>query len=266
MVIKHLLDERLFSEMQYTLQTETNGSATDFSLYELLQKIDSSWYIDYMENLSEKDRKYLLSLLPQQIQEKLSYLLSSPFTGYVFEKKMTIALTNQLFKNIFGHPPLPLSYLCNNPLFFLLDIDLQPFIFLLGLCDFIPIWKKILRGSFLQKINIALSMEEKIFCQTMFSSPLLKTYLPIHNKTMNIYIDPQTLRKAITKQGAIVLKIVLIGLQRDFTWYIKHFMPKNDMPTTEEFEHYKPFYDYQKKFLEKILKIYEIYNQQKKHS
>lgn len=192
------------------VQTEKSHAnpLIDLSLKELLEKIDESWYKEKLETFRENDRSFYRSLFEN-----------------AFPKPLELYFLNLFFQEFFpSGPPLPLSYLPDHSLSFLLQANKDQLIklcFYLGLYDISVELKTVLKGSILKKLEESLLPDEIQFCRNLRNVFSLG---PIGLNQWNE--EPALLRNVIFERGLYRLSLGLCDASRDFIWYVEHTFPK----------------------------------------
>ncbi len=200
----------------------------DLSLKELFGKIDDSWYLDVFSKFSTADLAFYLSLFPQKKGRILSDKLSLELPLYSFSHDFEIYSLNLLFNQIFqSAPPLPLSYLPDFPLSFLMEGNsekLHKLCFYLGLFDVTSELKSVINGAILKQIEKSLFTDEVTFCREISEFRHILSLGLIGLATWNE--DSDLLRKVIFERGLYRLSIALSEATDDFIWYIHHMLNK----------------------------------------
>ncbi len=196
------------------LQSRLQSAIKDFSLEELIARIDPSWFEEALQGFSARE----------------SALLKKP---PLFQKFFQA----QLLHTTFGDLPLPPSYLpAEDPLTVLLEAngkELEALGQLLGLYDLIWEVKKVIRASQFQQIESALTERELLFLsdirQDRNNTPLFEMGLAQWNG------DHAELRVVLRSRGFFRLAKALSFSSSDLTWYILHALPKEMALEIESF-------------------------------
>ena len=191
-------------------ECKRNSPLKDFSLKELFHHIHSSWYTPYLDTLSPKDRSLFTSALETDSHYRLS-------------KSLSLFLLNHLFNKTFSHPPLPPSFIGEDPLSLLARAPLEKLkklVRLLSLYDLLPELKKVLKGTLLQKIEGILSQEECAYLQQIQKerNPPLFGPIGLHNWDGDI----EKLEEVLLERGMNRLAKGLTHSSPDLLWYVKH--------------------------------------------
>jgi hypothetical protein len=209
----------------------------DISFKELLDKIDESWYLEVLSKYSKPDLVFYLSLFPEKKRVSLAEKLSCDLPFYSFSKELEIYHLNILFGELFsGTLPLPLSYLPDSPISFLLNSTpekLNKLSFYLGLFDVSIELKSVINGSILKNIEKALFPDEINFCRNLSEFRQVFSLGQMGLSSWNE--DSDSLREVIFNRGLYRLSIGIRDENSDFIWYIKHTLSKNSALMIEKF-------------------------------
>ncbi len=197
-------------------EAKRNQAIKDFSIQELFDHIHPSWYSSYLESLPEKDRSLFTSALKTEPQ----YHLSQP---------LSVFFLNHLFHKTFSAPPLPLSFIGEDPLAVLGRAPLEKLkklIRLLALYDLLPEIKKVLKASLLKKIEEMLSQDECAYLQRIQGgrNPPLFGPIGLSNWDGNI----PKLEEVLFERGMNRLAIALGNSSPDLVWYIEHSLDRSE--------------------------------------
>jgi hypothetical protein len=199
------------------------------SIEMIFDKIDESWYFDYLKGLKNEDAKLLISAFPIKKKELLRSKLSINSDLYNLDPNLKTHLLSNFFKEVFeNNIPLPTNFLKDSELSFLIDAGskkVHKLCLYLGLFDLCLELKNVIDASILKKLQIALFPDEVEFLRSLIDYRNIHSFGLMGLQNWNLDVD--SLRQTIFERGLFRLGIALKDSHEDFLWYVYHSLSKN---------------------------------------
>lgn len=209
----------------------------DYSLSELIDKIDASWFKEALGLFSKDDQIFYLSAFPEKTQIELMQLLGLEGNLYLMRKEFADFALRSFFDTAFGgnHCYIPISLLGDDKFLALTKASKEQLILLcryLGLYDLVYEVKKVLRSSILKNLEKALTDDELSFLGVIQKERSVAHFMDIGLNHWDGNVE--ILLDVLFKRGINRLAKALYMSSDALVWYITHTLDKTTALTLSD--------------------------------
>lgn len=221
----------------HSLPTPHSETFKDFSLSELIDKIDPSWFEEGLGLFSHDDQIFYLSAFPEKARSELLKRLGLDTKTYVMQKGFADFALRSFFDTAFGgiNCYTPLSLLGSDKFLVLTTASKGQLMLLcryLGLYDLIYELKRVLRGAILKNLEKALTNDELSFLSLIQKERSVAHFMDIGLNHWDGNVE--VLLDVLLKRGINRLAKALYTSSDALVWYITHTLDKNTAFTLSE--------------------------------